>query len=234
MGDLHDTIAQLEAALRAKGNLFGAAEQATGSAVEASAELRGIITLDSCNRHDKRVPSGALYIGRTMPGIAASPLGNPYKVDAHGASTLDFYAQDLAELVWSGHETTLKVMQSITTSTTLACWCVHRPAAVLWSSYPSRPCHGDVIATMHGTLSRLDVLGERSIADFKLSRAYRVHELTSAFMLVAYVLGFKRTKAWACKACKGRGCTACGETGWGQAIRKRRGRHPSIAKVNAK
>lgn len=34
----------------------------------------------------RRVPPGAVYVGRAAPGLPASPYANPYTVRAHGAA----------------------------------------------------------------------------------------------------------------------------------------------------
>lgn len=77
-----------------------------------------------CSWHGK-VPSGAVYIGRGMPGIPASPYANPFK----GPNAAEQYrTKVLAE-----PEMLAGIVEYVGDND-VACWC-----------RPDRYCHGDVI-----------------------------------------------------------------------------------------
>jgi hypothetical protein len=66
-----------------------------------------------------RVPEGAVYVGRSAPGLRASPYANPYPVRVHGlAEASRLYLEYLASrpdlLAAAGRELAGK---------DLACWC---------------------------------------------------------------------------------------------------------------
>lgn len=253
MSDLAETMRQLEEALRAKGNLVEQPRDLFGEPVPehrqperyerpkrvtntttqprwwSAPDQARCIMLTKCKANEG-VPEGATYIGRKMPGLECSALANPYRVQEHGEFALDYFVQDLAELVWRADRRIHGELARITSTSTLACWCVSRPAVHLWASKPTRACHGDVIATMQALLDELGVLG--SLDDLVAARAKateRPGPLSSAWMLAAHVVGVKAAQAYRCEPCKGAGCPRCGATGWHPAVTARPGRHPSIA-----
>lgn len=94
-------------------------------------------------------PEGAVYIGRAVAGLSQSPLANPFKVDDFDEPTqcLHAYGEHLLEQLVAGGEAVLALAR-LSWESTLACWCAERPAWVpsCGRSFPSRPCHGDVVA----------------------------------------------------------------------------------------
>lgn len=86
----------------------------------------------------KKIPEGAVYIGRAMPhmGLEGSPLANPFKVpngsdDATREEVLAKYRQHLVETVKAG-KVSLQYLASLD-GCDLVCFC--KP----------KQCHGDVI-----------------------------------------------------------------------------------------
>jgi hypothetical protein len=249
VADLADTMRELEEALRARGNLveqprdlFGKVTTTTAQAPKArqakpatatqprwwsAPDPKRCVMLARC-KPNEAAPAGAIYIGRKMPGFECSALANRYRLQEHGELALDFFVQDLAELVWRGERRTVAELARITSTTTLACWCASRPAVHLWACRPTRLCHGDVLATMQGLLDELGALGIDELASARSRERGRPGPLNSAWMLAAHVVGVKSAAAYKCQACKGAGCPRCGATGWHTSVTARRGRHPSI------
>lgn len=77
-----------------------------------------------------RVPVGAVYVGRGLPGLPRSPWANPYSTRAHGLGgalrLYRAYLLDRPDLIERG--------RAELAGLDLACWC---PLA--------RPCHADLV-----------------------------------------------------------------------------------------
>lgn len=77
-----------------------------------------------------RVPEGAVYIGRSAPGLPASPYANPFPVKTFGpAVSLDSYGEYLREYPNLVERAVKEIGDS-----DMACWCK-----------PGARCHGDLL-----------------------------------------------------------------------------------------
>jgi hypothetical protein len=124
--------------------------------------------LVNCRDHGRRPPPGAVYIGRAMPGIAESPLANPYTaapktkrkrtrdpwtVEVPRDKVLEYFRRRLTGDVVAGAYRerdggpVLRELHRLTAGSRLACWCTARPAVRVGPGQPQveRACHGDVI-----------------------------------------------------------------------------------------
>lgn len=99
------------------------------------------MTIRVTNRRTFR-PDGttAVYVGRRMPGIPGSPLGNPFRVgpDYPGMAAIEAYATWLDERLADPESPQSRMFASLLRiarrgDLTLICWC-----------HPE-PCHSDVI-----------------------------------------------------------------------------------------
>jgi Domain of unknown function (DUF4326) len=78
-----------------------------------------------------RVPAGAVYIGRSAPGLRASPYANPYPVKVHGlAESRRLYREHLA-----AHPELVEAAARDLAGRDYACWCPE-----------DQECHGDDLA----------------------------------------------------------------------------------------
>ena len=96
---------------------------------------------------DKAFGGRWLYIGRanSHAGLPASPLANPFKVQAFGGQrgvTLSHYRGWLWQRIRAGDPAVVAALHSIDETTVLVCWC--KPG----------PCHGDVIKAAAAWLRR--------------------------------------------------------------------------------
>jgi hypothetical protein len=72
-----------------------------------------------------------MYIGRSAPGLGASPYANPYPVRVHGLeASLRLYREYLV-----AHPDLVAAAARDLAGRDYACWCP-----------PERPCHGDELA----------------------------------------------------------------------------------------
>jgi hypothetical protein len=128
--------------------------------------------LVDCREHRGRPPHGAVYIGRAMGKLEASPLANPYAPKSAAKSkwvvpvpddqVLEYFKrrflQRIVESVYTqGTGPEFEALQLLGPGSKLACWCTSRPAIPLGPGAPqvAVPCHGDVIFTVWRALVRL-------------------------------------------------------------------------------
>ena len=107
-----------------------------------------------------RPSEGAVYIGRKMPRLRCSPLRNPFKLRGDTGdgialagkpeAILERYRRHLTWRLTHGYPEPAKTLRALEADSTLACWCVERPArAVLGEVMPAEDhCHGDVVFTV--------------------------------------------------------------------------------------
>jgi Domain of unknown function (DUF4326) len=77
-----------------------------------------------------RVPDGAVYVGRAVPGLPASPFANPFTVRDYGpADAVRRYRGRLLAV-----PELLAAARRDLAGRDLACWCP-----------PGEPCHADVL-----------------------------------------------------------------------------------------
>lgn len=66
-----------------------------------------------------RVPDGAVYVGRSAPGLPANPWHNPHSVRTHGRKkALQLYREHLA-----AHPELIELARVELAGRDLACWC---------------------------------------------------------------------------------------------------------------
>jgi hypothetical protein len=100
--------------------------------------------------HLSAAPKPYVYVGRVMPGIPASPLGNPYKgdgaIERFRGWLRDAYKADRAGTASQEQHAAAAELQRLAElfreegRLTLACWCATGP------NPDDGPCHADVIA----------------------------------------------------------------------------------------
>jgi hypothetical protein len=124
--------------------------------------------LVDCHATAGKLPRGAIYIGRPMPGLDGSPLANPYiaascapKPCTHAVvvpddAMVERYKRHLTQHVVKGFGE-LAALRKLQRGSTLACWCVDRDAGLVGSNRPEAetPCHGDVIFTVWTALEQM-------------------------------------------------------------------------------
>jgi len=117
----------------------------------------------------RKLPRNAVYIGRAAPGQPRSALANPFIAKSrapkvcHTAlivpdeSVLERYRRHLCMRTVE-HFAELEALRGLTSRSTLACWCVSRPAKIVGAGHlqPDPACHGDVIFTVWTALERLN------------------------------------------------------------------------------
>ena len=116
--------------------------------------------LISMKGRDHVLPERASYIGRANGPLPRAPLSNPWTVADHGMAALTKYRLHLARAVLDRDAAIVGEIVRLTDlvqplgaeprSTSLACWCVERPAAptCLLPPKPDRGCHGDDVASI--------------------------------------------------------------------------------------
>lgn len=89
-----------------------------------------------------KLGQAGVYIGRAFPGLAPSPLANPFPVKGYGREkAIELYRVWLRNAVERRSPSILAALQALRDqlntggSLTLLCWCPDE-----------LPCHGDVIA----------------------------------------------------------------------------------------
>lgn len=105
-----------------------------------------------CAWHAKRAPLGSVYIGRGMPGMRGSRLGNPF-VAGEVSNPIEKYRRRLVRQVIQRGFLERIALEQLRVDSTLACWCVERPASLVRAGHPiPEPlCHGDVVFTVWST-----------------------------------------------------------------------------------
>lgn len=76
-----------------------------------------------------RIPDGAVYVGRSAPGLKASPFANPFTLKKHGPTALTLFAEYLD----SRPDLIARVRNELA-GHDLACWC-----------RLGQPCHADLL-----------------------------------------------------------------------------------------
>jgi hypothetical protein len=222
---------------------YDQARAAAAKSIASEGSLTAHASIKLTRAHEgKPLPTGVVYIGRDHGGHARSPLANTFKVDTVGgiAPAVGLYMRWLTTRVWERDLAILAALEAIGgPRSTLACWCCERPAELLWTgpTLPAKPCHGDVVASMHEALLDEGVLEDRS-------RLGQTTFTKSALLLFARAFGSHRvirsrtarakTEAWltsqgrtleqkpiadatcviAAECCNGGGCSRCGGTGF--------------------
>jgi hypothetical protein len=111
--------------------------------------------------HLAAAPKPYIYVGRAMPGIPASPLGNPFRA-APGVDAIESFRRWLrdawAEVAKKGDHARQAQWEAVRElkrlaaeyreggRLTLACWCAEEVRDVSGDVIFSAPCHADVIA----------------------------------------------------------------------------------------
>ncbi|MEO3853712.1 DUF4326 domain-containing protein [Acrocarpospora sp. B8E8] len=95
-----------------------------------------------------RVPEGAVYIGRSAPGLPASPYRNPYQVKGRGREeAIRLYSRHL-----EANPELLDRARIELAGKDVACWCK-----------PHEQCHGDVLLVyVHRAGLAEDMTGEEA------------------------------------------------------------------------
>ncbi|HEX4814268.1 MAG TPA: DUF4326 domain-containing protein [Nonomuraea sp.] len=91
------------------------------------------------DRYHGRVPAGAVYVGRSAPGIKASPYSSPHTLGRRGcricgrvherAELIELYREHLRD-----HPELVEAARRELAGKDLACWCA-----------PDVVCHADVL-----------------------------------------------------------------------------------------